>query len=57
MKRNHHRPLYQVFVCGALVYQTRDGNVAHEYARLSRIGFNDRDVFERTIYRDTRKGE
>ena len=55
--RNHHRPLYQLYVCGAMVFETRDHLIAHEYARLSKKGPIDNMVYIKTIYRDTRKEE
>ena len=55
MKRNHHRPLYQIWVCGALVFESRDANTAHEYARLTRVTHLDSKVAERTVYRDSGK--
>lgn len=53
MKRNHHRPLYQVWVCKALVFESRDFTVAHEYARLAKRAPDDTQVVERTIYRNS----
>ena len=57
MARNHHRELFQVYVCGAIAYETRDENVAREYSRSARIGYNDSKVYVKTVYRDTQKTE